>query len=65
MQVNFEELKTLYRSLDVNVDDLVPDGKQVKDEVRAKSCEAFNRLELASRLAAELCKYRSFPFDKN
>lgn len=57
MQVNFDELKTLYRSLYVNVDDLVQEGTQVSDEVWAKSSEAFDRLELASRLAAELCKY--------
>lgn len=57
MQLSFEELKTLYRSLYVNVDDLVQEGTQVTDEVWAKSSEAFGQLELASRLAAELCKY--------
>lgn len=64
MQVSFEEMKTLYRSLYVNVDDLVPAGTQVSDEVWAKSCEAYDRLELASKLAAEICKYRPMPFNK-
>lgn len=59
MQVNFDELKTLYRSLYVDVDDLVPDGTPVSEEVWEKSKEAYDMLELTSKLATELCKYRS------
>lgn len=58
MQVSFEELKTLYRSLYVNVDDLVIEGQQATDAQVAASELAYCRLELISKLAAEICKWR-------
>lgn len=65
MQVNFDELKTLYRSLYVNVDDLVTEEKEVTEAEMAMSELAYARLELISKFAAELCKYRPMPFNKN
>lgn len=62
MQVNFDELKTLYQSLYVNVDDLVEKREGVSDEEMARSEIAYNRLELISKLAAEICKHRPIPF---
>lgn len=62
MQVNFDELKTLYRSLYVNVDDLVIEGQQATEEQIAASELAYCRLELISKLAAEICKHRPIPF---
>lgn len=65
MQVNFEELKTLYRSLYVNVDDLVMEKEGVSDDDMARSELAYDRLMLISKLAAEICKYRPMPINKN
>lgn len=65
MQVNFEELKILFKSLYVNVDDLVVSQDEVSAEDWAKSEVAYNRLELISKFAAEICKYRPMPFNKN
>lgn len=62
MQVNFEELKTLYRSLYVNVDDLVMESEGVSDDDMARSELAYARLALISRLANEICKFRPNPF---
>ena len=62
MQVNFDELKTLYRSLYVNVDDLVIEQEEVSDEDMARSELAYDRLALISRLANEICKFRPIPF---
>ena len=62
MQMYFYELKTLYRSLYVNLDDLVIGQEEVSDEDMARSELAYDRLALLSRLAAELCKYRPIPF---
>lgn len=62
MQVNFDELKTLYRSLYVNVDDLVMEKKGVSDDDMARSELAYDRLALLSRLANEICKFRPLPF---
>lgn len=65
MQVNFDELKTLYQSLYVNVDDLVVGQSEVSAEEWTRSEVAYNRLELISKFAAEICKYRPMPFNKN
>lgn len=62
MQVNFDELKTLYQSLYVNVDDLVIENEGVSDEDMARSELAYARLALISRLANEICKFRPNPF---
>lgn len=62
MQVSFEELKTLYQSLYVNVDDLVEKREDVSDEEMARSEIAYNRLELIAKFAAEICKHRPIPF---
>lgn len=62
MQVNFEELKTLYRSIYVNVDDLVMEKEGVSDDDMARSEFAYDRLALLSRLANEICKFRPIPF---
>lgn len=62
MEVNFEQLKTLYRSLYVNVDDLVIEGQQATDAQMAASELAYCGLELISMLAAEICKHRPLPF---
>lgn len=62
MQVNFDELKTLYRSLYVNVDDLVMEKEGVSDDDMARSELAYDRLALLSRLANEICKFRPLPF---
>lgn len=62
MLVNFDELKTLYQSLYVNVDDLVEKREGVSDEEMARSEIAYNRLELIAKFAAEICKHRPLPF---
>lgn len=62
MQVNFNELKTLYQSLYVNVDDLVEKSEGVSDDEMARSEIAYNRLELIAKFAAEICKHRPLPF---
>lgn len=62
MQVTFNELKTLYKSLFVNVDDLVEGGKEVSAEALKNSEAAYDRLMLISKLAAEICKHRPLPF---
>lgn len=62
MQVNFDELKTLYRGLYVNVDDLVMEKEGVSDDDMARSELAYDRLALLSRLANEICKFRPLPF---
>lgn len=64
MQMNFDELKTLYRSLYVNVDDLVMEKEGVSDDDMARSEVAYDRLALLSKLAAEICKYRPVPISK-
>lgn len=64
MQVNFRELKTLYQSLFVNVDDLVERGKEVSVEAMRNSDAAYDQLELISKLAAEICKWRPIPNDE-
>ena len=65
MQVNFEELKTLYQSLYVNLDDLVVSDGEVSAENWQRSEVAYNRLELIAKLAAAICKYRPMPFNRN
>lgn len=65
MQVNFDELKTLYQSLYVNLDDLVVSDSGVSEENWLRSEVAYARLELISKLAAAICKYRPLPFDKD
>lgn len=65
MQVNFDELKILYKSLFVNVDDLVVGGKEVSVEVLKNSEAAYDRLELIAKFATELCKYRPMRVDKD
>lgn len=62
MQVTFDELKTLYRSLYVNVDDLVIEGQQATDAQMAASELAYCRLELIAKFAVEICKHRPIPF---
>lgn len=62
MQVNFEELKTLYRSLDADVNELIIETEGHSDYELARSDDAFDQLNLISKLAAELCKYRPLPF---
>lgn len=62
MQVNFDELKILYQSLYVNVDDLVEKREGVSDEEMARSEIGYNRLELIAKFAAEICKHRPIPF---
>lgn len=62
MQVNFEELKTLFRSLDADVNELIIETEGHSDYELARSDDAFDQLNLISKLAAELCKYRPLPF---
>lgn len=62
MQVSFDEIKTLYQSLNVNVDDLIVSKQGRTAEELKRSGIAWNRLELISKLAAEMCKYRAIPF---
>ena len=62
MQLDFEELKTLYRSLYVNVDDLVVSKQDAAAEELKRSVIAWNRLELLSWVAAEICRFRPIPF---
>lgn len=62
MQVTFDELKTLYRSLYVNVDDLVEKSEGLSDDEMARSEMAYARLELIGKFAAEICKHRPLPF---
>lgn len=62
MQVNFDELKTLYQSLYVNVDDLNVSKQDATAEELKRSEIAWNRLELVSKLAAEMYKYREVSF---
>lgn len=59
MQLSFEELKTLYRSLYVSVNDLVCDNKGVSNEDWVKSEDAWERLDLLRKLIVELGKYRT------
>lgn len=58
MLVNFEELKTLYRILDADVNELIIETDGVSDYDLARSEDAFDQLNLISKFAAELCKYR-------
>lgn len=62
MQVSFDELKTLYQSLYVNVDDLIVSKQDATAEELKRSEIAWNRLELISKLAAEMYKYREVSF---
>lgn len=64
MQMYFEELKSLYRRIYVNVDDLAIEGQQVTEEQMAASELAYCRLMLMSKLAAEICKWRPVQVDK-
>lgn len=64
MQVNFDELKTLYQSIYVNLDDLVVSDGEVSAEDWARSEVAYNRLILLSKLAAEICKWRPMQINK-
>lgn len=65
MQVSFEELKTLYRSIYVDVDVLVTDTHDVSEDDMERSEENYKRLELIAKFATELCKYRPKPFIKD
>ena len=62
MQMSFDELKTLYLSLYVNVDDLIVSKQDATAEELKRSGIAWNRLELISKLAAEMYKYREVSF---
>ena len=64
MQMHFDELKTLYQSLYVNVDDLVVCAGESSAEEWARSEVAYNRLELISKIAAVICRYRPVPISK-
>lgn len=58
MQLNFEELKTLFRSLDADVNELIIETDGHSDYELARSEDAFDQLNLISKVAAELCKFR-------
>ena len=58
MLVNFEELKTLYQSLYVDLDILVTDGSDVSEYDMTRANLGYDKLALIAKLAQELCKFR-------
>lgn len=65
MQVSFDEMKTLFQGMYVNLDDLVVSNDGVSAENWQRSEVAYARLELISKLAAAICEYRPIIFNRN
>lgn len=62
MNLTFEELKMMSRSVYTDLDQLIPESDDLGMMNRKSSIEAFERLELRIKIDQEILKFKPLPF---
>lgn len=62
MNLTFEELKLMCRSVYTDLDELLPESDDLLNVERGRSIEAFERLELRIKIEQEILKFKPLPF---
>lgn len=61
MNLTFEELKLMCRSVYTDLDDLLPESDNLLNVERGRSIEEFERLELRIKIEQEILKFKPLP----
>lgn len=62
MNLTFEELKLMCRSVYTDLDELLPESDNLIMVERGRSINAFERLELRIKIEQEILKFKPMPF---
>lgn len=62
MNLTFEELKLMCRSVYTDLDELLTESDDLLNVDRGRTIEAFERLELRIKIEQEILKFKPMPF---
>lgn len=62
MDLTFEQLKLICRSVYTDLDELLPESDDLLNVERSRSIEAFERLELRIKIEQEILKFKPKSF---